>query len=186
MRYCRRNREAHVNKIFKATLPLAILGACAGRSPQPVAIVQPQDRYADCAAIIAEAQANNTKIQELAGDEGSKVAQNVAAGVVGVFIWPVLLRYGFPGRRRERSGRAAKSAAIPCCPGRAEKLRNSNLCACFETGDKSSDLYGPCIANYGPNGTHANHRFGIPASWFVAKSDSASLSKPGCRPHGTR
>jgi hypothetical protein len=87
-----------VNKILiKAVLPLGVLGACAGRSPQPVAVVQPQDRYADCAAIIAEGPANNTKIQELAGDEGSKVAQNVAAGVVGIFIWPVLFGMDFQG-----------------------------------------------------------------------------------------
>lgn len=67
------------------------------RAPQPVAVVQPQDRFADCAAIFAEVQADNNKIAELAGDEGSKVGQNVAAGVVGLFIWPVWFRYGLPG-----------------------------------------------------------------------------------------
>src|SRR3954464_5049712 len=40
-------------------------------------------------AIIAEVQANNAKVQQLAGEEGGKTAQNVAAGVAGVFI-PVL------------------------------------------------------------------------------------------------
>jgi hypothetical protein len=35
------------------------VGACAGRAPQPVAVVQPQDRYADCTAITAEIEANN-------------------------------------------------------------------------------------------------------------------------------
>ena len=73
------------------------LNGCAGRAPQPVAVVQPQDRYADCAAIIAEGQANNRKIQDLAGDEGSKVTQNVAAGVVGLFIWPVWFGMDFQG-----------------------------------------------------------------------------------------
>lgn len=43
----------------------------------------------DCAAIYAEVQANNQKVQELASEQGLKVAQNVAAGVAG-FIVPVL------------------------------------------------------------------------------------------------
>jgi hypothetical protein len=74
-----------------------VLSGCAGRGPQPVAVVQPQDRYADCAAIIAEVQANNQKVGDLAGDEGGKVAQNVAAGVVGLFVWPVLFGMDFQG-----------------------------------------------------------------------------------------
>jgi hypothetical protein len=63
--------------------------ACAGRSPQLVATVQPQDRLMDCAAIMAEVQANNQRVQELATEQGWKVAQNVAAGVAG-FVIPVL------------------------------------------------------------------------------------------------
>ena len=58
------------------------LAACAGRDPQPIATVQPQDQTATCGMISAEIQANNIKVQELA-------AQNVAAGVVGLVIWPV-------------------------------------------------------------------------------------------------
>jgi hypothetical protein len=43
----------------------------------------------DCTAIYAEIQGNNAKIQQLAKDNGWKVAQNVAAGVAG-FVVPVL------------------------------------------------------------------------------------------------
>jgi hypothetical protein len=43
----------------------------------------------DCAAIGIEVQTNNAKVQQLASDKGLKVAQNVAAGVVGLVI-PVL------------------------------------------------------------------------------------------------
>ncbi len=43
----------------------------------------------DCAAIMAEVEANNAKVQQLASDQGLKVAQNVAAGVAG-FVVPVL------------------------------------------------------------------------------------------------
>jgi len=66
-----------------------VLRACAGRDPQPVATVQPTDANATCAMIVAEIEANNIKVKELAGEEGAKVAQNVAAGVAGIVI-PVL------------------------------------------------------------------------------------------------
>lgn len=38
---------------------------------------------------MAEIKANNQRMSDLAGEEGMKVGQNVAAGVVGLFIWPV-------------------------------------------------------------------------------------------------
>lgn len=71
---------------FAAGLALA---GCAGRSPQPVATVQPTDRLMDCTAIMAEVESNNQKVQQLASDQGMKTAQNVAAGVAG-FVIPVL------------------------------------------------------------------------------------------------
>src|SRR5260370_19918989 len=79
-----------------AVLVIALAG-CAGRAPQPVAIVQPTDPLMDCAAISIEAQANNAKLQALGGEQGNKVAQNVAAGVVGLFIWPVWFAMDFQG-----------------------------------------------------------------------------------------
>src|SRR5438034_4574208 len=72
---------------------IAVVGglcaACAGRDPQPVATVQVTDSTATCAMIVAEIEANNIKVRELAGEEGTKVAQNVSAGVAGIVI-PVL------------------------------------------------------------------------------------------------
>jgi hypothetical protein len=73
--------------VFAASAALCV--GCAGRDPQPVATVQPTDAMATCAMITAEIEANNIKVRELAGEEGAKVGQNVAAGVAGVFI-PVL------------------------------------------------------------------------------------------------
>lgn len=67
----------------------SLLTGCAGRAPAPVSVVQAQDRYLDCKAILAEVESNNKKVSELASEEGLKVAQNVAAGVVGIVI-PVL------------------------------------------------------------------------------------------------
>lgn len=72
-----------------AAFTAVVLADCAGRDPQPVATVQPTDAAATCAMITAEIEANNIKVRELAGEEGAKVAQNVAAGVAGVVI-PVL------------------------------------------------------------------------------------------------
>jgi hypothetical protein len=66
-----------------------VLTACAGRDPHPVAVVQPQDAQSDCAMIRAEIEANNVQAEKLAQENGAKIAQNVAAGVVGVVIWPV-------------------------------------------------------------------------------------------------
>ncbi len=43
----------------------------------------------DCAGILAEVEANNEKVRQLASDQGLKTTQNVAAGVAGIFI-PVL------------------------------------------------------------------------------------------------
>jgi hypothetical protein len=72
-----------------AALAATALCACAGRAPAPVSVVQAQDRYMDCAAIMVEVQANNEKVQQLASDQGLKTAQNVAAGVAG-FVVPIL------------------------------------------------------------------------------------------------
>ena len=78
-----------MNKYLITVVAAVALSGCAGRSPAPVAVVQPQDRYMDCAAISIEVQANNAKVQQLASDQGLKTTQNVAAGVAGIFI-PVL------------------------------------------------------------------------------------------------
>jgi hypothetical protein len=51
----------------------------------------------DCAAVAAEVQANNQKIASLGGEEGAKVGQNVAAGVAGLFIWPLWFAMDWQG-----------------------------------------------------------------------------------------
>ena len=71
------------------TAATVVLSSCAGRSPQPVAVVQSHDRFMDCTAIIAEVESNNQKITSLASEKGMKVTQNVAAGVAGLLV-PVL------------------------------------------------------------------------------------------------
>jgi hypothetical protein len=74
--------------VLLAAVAAALCG-CAGRDAQPIATVQPQDTNSDCAMINAEIQANNTRAQALSSEQNGKIAQNVAAGVVGLVIWPV-------------------------------------------------------------------------------------------------
>lgn len=76
------------NGFVAAMLGIAV-AACAGRDPQPIATVQPQDAYSDCTMIRAEIEANNQKVTQIANEQGWKVAQNVAAGVAGLVLWPV-------------------------------------------------------------------------------------------------
>jgi len=75
--------------VFSATAIGLALAACAGRDPEAIAIVQPQDQYSTCVMIGAEIQANNVKVKELADEQGLKVAQNVAAGVGGLVFFPI-------------------------------------------------------------------------------------------------
>ena len=74
-----------------------VVPACAGRAPAPVPVVQAMDSSLDCPAIVAEVGANDGKIRELGREEGNKVAQNVAAGVAGLFIWPLWFAMDFQG-----------------------------------------------------------------------------------------
>jgi hypothetical protein len=92
------------SKAFSTMAVGLALSACAGRDPAPIASVQPQDVYADCTMIRAEIEANNAKVQELADEQGWKVAQNVTTGLVGLVIWPVWFGMDWKGA-------AAKDAA---------------------------------------------------------------------------
>jgi hypothetical protein len=82
-------RVAVHNKVFFAMAVGLALSGCAGRDPQPVASVQPQDVYADCTMIRAEIEGNNVKMKELADERGWKTTQNVVAGLAG-FVVPVI------------------------------------------------------------------------------------------------
>ena len=83
--------------VLSATAIGLALAACAGRDPQPIATVQPQDSMASCGQLTAEIEANNVKFKQLADEEGLKVGQNVAAGVAGLVIWPLWFAMDFKG-----------------------------------------------------------------------------------------
>jgi hypothetical protein len=62
-----------------------------------VQTAQAGDNHLSCPAIQAEMASNNTKITELGREKGQKTAQNVAAGVAGLFIWPLWFLMDFQG-----------------------------------------------------------------------------------------
>jgi hypothetical protein len=78
---------------------IVFLASCAGRSPNPVSVAQIQDGTLSCGAIHAETTANNAKISELGSEQGAKAGQNVAAGVAGLFIWPLWPEFAVGGDR---------------------------------------------------------------------------------------
>jgi hypothetical protein len=82
----------------------AMLAGCAGRDAQPIATVQPQDAYSTCAMINAEIQANNKRIETLGSEQNMKVVQNVAAGVVGIVVWPVFFAVDAKGAASTEAG----------------------------------------------------------------------------------
>lgn len=117
---------AKANRLATAALVIAALAlpACAGRAPAPVAVVQPMDRSLDCPAITAEVAANDAKIKDLGREEGAKTAQNVAAGVAGLFIWPLWFAMDLQGAAskevaalQQRQSYLATLAAQKSCGG---------------------------------------------------------------------
>jgi len=84
-------------KLLTGLALVAALSACAGRSPSPVATSQAQDAYLACPALHSEIASNNQRIQQLSREKSGKPAQNVAAGVAGVLIWPIWFAMDFQG-----------------------------------------------------------------------------------------
>jgi len=84
---------------------LFLLVGCAGRAPELTPVVQSIDQYSNCDQIIAEIKANNQRMSDLATEEGLKVTQNVAAGVVGLIVWPVWFGMDF----QDAAGKEGKS-----------------------------------------------------------------------------
>jgi hypothetical protein len=71
----------------------------------------------------AEIQANNKRAEALASEENGRTAQNVAAGVVGVVVWPVLFAMDTKGAAKVEAGQLqarqqylSELAAIRCAP----------------------------------------------------------------------
>ena len=85
-------------------------------------------------AIAAEIQANSQKVQDLGSEEGSKVAQNVAAGVAGLFIWPLWFAMGFQGLKTLAFAIAIAAVAAAFAPAQALLSANSTSLNGITTG----------------------------------------------------
>ena len=120
-------------------LALAVfIAGCAGRAPNPVATVDPSDSLMSCYQIQSEIAANNLKIQDLAREHGWKVAQNVAAGVAGVVIWPLWFGMDWQGSAGVEARALTRAAAVPFRARRLEALSESD-----QTELKSADFAEP-------------------------------------------
>ena len=86
-----------MTKMVSAFALTTMLCACAGRQPAQIGVVQAQDPSMDCLAIQAEANSNSSRIADLGRESSNKVAQNVAAGVAGLLIWPLWFAMDFQG-----------------------------------------------------------------------------------------
>jgi hypothetical protein len=99
-----------------------LVTACAGRAPNPVQTVQMKDATMDCTAINAEISANSAREGELGSEKGGKVAQNVAAGVAGIFIPVLWFAMDFQGaadtesRALDARNQYLSSLALQRCP----------------------------------------------------------------------
>jgi hypothetical protein len=78
-----------------AFVAVMFLGACAGRPPELIPLVQTADTQLSCAQIQAETQINNERISKLATEQNWKMGQNVVAGIVGFAVWPAWLGLDF-------------------------------------------------------------------------------------------
>ena len=76
---------------------LLILTSCAGRAPNPVPVTEAKNSTMTCEAIHAEIAANTSQIAKLGSEQGAKAAQNVAAGIAGLIIWPLWFAMDFQG-----------------------------------------------------------------------------------------
>jgi hypothetical protein len=115
-----------VSRITSVFALVVLTAGCARRAPTPVPVVQAQDRQMDCAAIFAESQSNASKIRELGSEEGSKVAQNVAAGVAGLFIWPLWFAMDF------QNAAAKEGAALQSRQQYLATLADQRQCAALQ------------------------------------------------------
>lgn len=99
---------------------VALVG-CAGRAPTPVVVSQATDPLLECEMIQSEIGVNSQKIVQLEGEKGGKLAQNIAAGVGGLLIWPLWFAMDLQGTQgkeitalQNRNTTLAAMAATRC------------------------------------------------------------------------
>jgi len=66
-------------------LPLTLLAGCAGKTPNPVQVYQPDDEYLNCSQIKEELNNNQAEMYRLY-PKTKKLGKNVVLGVTGYFL----------------------------------------------------------------------------------------------------
>jgi hypothetical protein len=154
--------------IFVSVALVAFTAGCAGREPAPVQVVKADDQQLACYQIEAELEANNRQMVELSGEESGKVAQNIAAGVAGLLIWPLWFAMDF----QDAAGKEGEALAA----------RNRYLAEAY--GRRCADA-APARASERPAVTTVTAQVTAPAA--VQVTAPAEPAVPGPRPYeGTR
>ena len=74
-----------------AVIGLVLLCGCAGRTAQPVAMINAYDGNLSCEQVQAEISGNEQKARQLIAEDNSNRNANIAIGAVGVLLfWPAL------------------------------------------------------------------------------------------------
>ena len=129
-----------------------------------------QHAYSDCTMIRAEINSNNQKAQQLANEQGMKVAQNVAAGVVGLVIWPVWFGMDFKGAAGQDTANLQSAARIPDAVGCAALARARVSTSASPVTDGLRSLT-----------NRAGHREGPTADWQIkSKTPDVRIGCTAC------
>jgi hypothetical protein len=105
--------------VLASLLTALLLAGCAGRTANPVPIVQAYDDDLSCQQIAAEIQANEARAVQLAAETKSSRNRNIGVGVVGgILFWPALFALDLSG--------AAKAEA-EALKSRSEHLANMRV-----------------------------------------------------------
>ena len=78
----------HLRSLFAGLCLVSAVG-CAGRRPQPVAIVSPADRGMSCAQLHAAHKALEATESRLAGASNRARQRNLHRSIVALFFYPV-------------------------------------------------------------------------------------------------
>lgn len=118
---------SNARRVAGVLVVAAMLGACAGRDPNMVPVVQASDQSLTCDTIQAQVMANDTQMKSLAKESSNTTGGNVALAIVGgLLFWPALFAMDFKGAAdkettalQQRQSYLATLAAQRGCGGSA-------------------------------------------------------------------
>ena len=78
-------KKAITGAVIISLLSANLLAGCAGRTPNPVQVYQPDDQYMNCSEISYAISQNQQKVYRLY-PKTQKTGKNVALGITGAFF----------------------------------------------------------------------------------------------------